>query len=65
MIKLGQPKYRRSLLGSAVDLRAAVDIKDVDDAAALVDLVDDAVGAKVLPSPGPINTGQDSLLTGY
>jgi TetR/AcrR family transcriptional regulator, transcriptional repressor for nem operon len=54
MIKLAAIERRRSPLGGAVDLRAVVDIEDVDDAAVLADLVDDAVGA----APGAMTASE-------
>ena len=41
-------------VGAVVDLRAVVDIEDVDHAAALIDPVDDAVGA----APGAMTAGK-------
>jgi hypothetical protein len=38
-------RYRRSLLRAVVDLRAVVNIEDMDNAAVLIDPVDDAIGA--------------------
>ena len=43
-----------SLLRAVVDLRAVIDIEDVDDAAVLVDPVDDAIGA----APGPVTASE-------
>ena len=44
----------QSPFGTVVDLRAAVNIEDVDDAAVLVDAVDDAVGA----APGAVTASE-------
>jgi hypothetical protein len=54
MIKLEQLECRLSPLGSAVDLQTVVDVEDMDDAAVLVDLVDDAVGA----APGAMTASE-------
>ena len=43
-----------SLLRAVVDLRAVIDIEDVDDAAVLVDPVDDAIGT----APGPVTASE-------
>src|SRR5271169_1642687 len=45
---------RESPLRAAVDLRAVVNIEDVDNAAGLVDPVDDAIGA----APSTVTTGE-------
>jgi hypothetical protein len=45
MIKLDAARYRRSPLPTAADLRAVINIEDVNNAAVLVDSVDDVVGA--------------------
>lgn len=45
---------RRSLLRTVVDLRAVIDIENVDHAAALIDPVDDAIGA----APGAMTAGK-------
>lgn len=45
---------RRSLLRTVVDLRAVVDIKDVDHVAVLIDPIHDAIGA----APGAVTPGK-------
>jgi hypothetical protein len=50
MIKVDAARYRRSPLPAIADLRAVINIEDVDNAAVLVDPVDDAVGA----APGAV-----------
>ena len=49
-----RPRTQGSLLWPVVDLRAMIDVENVNDAAVLVDPVDDAIGA----APGPMTTGQ-------
>lgn len=47
-------RYRRSPLWAVVDLGAVVNVEDVDNAAVLVDPVDDAIRA----APGTMATGE-------
>src|SRR6516162_8605078 len=49
-------RYRRSPLWAMVDLGAVVNVEDVDNAAVLVDPVDDAITA----APGAMATGERS-----
>ena len=54
MIKVAVGRVVRSPLLAVVDLRAMVNIEDVNHAAALVDPVNDAIG----PAPGNVTTDQ-------
>jgi hypothetical protein len=47
-------RYRRSPLRAVVDLRAVVNIEDVDNAAVLIDPADDAIGA----APGAVTASK-------
>ena len=47
-------RYRRSLLRAVVDLRAVVNIEDMDNAAVLIDPVNDAIGA----APGAVTANE-------
>src|SRR5215472_17402392 len=54
MIKLDRRRLPMSSLRAAVDLGAVINVEYVDDAAVLLDPVDDAIGA----APGTVTTGQ-------
>ena len=54
MANLDAARCWLSLLRAVVNLRAVVDVEDVDNAAVLVDPVDDAIGA----SPGTMTASE-------
>ncbi len=54
MIKVAVGRVVWSVLRAVVDLRAMVNIEDVNDAVALVDPINDAIG----PAPRTVTTGQ-------